>query len=72
MLIYDNNISVHDKEFYDCIQIQSLTLALHTLSLALQTHRGQLQGHSPGVAQLTQRKAMPFINGTQAKQSIPS
>lgn len=42
MLIYDNNISVHDKEFYDYIQIQSLTLALHTLNF-LYTHRGQLQ-----------------------------
>lgn len=31
MLIYDNNISVHDKEFYDSIQTLSLTLALHTL-----------------------------------------
>lgn len=31
-LIYDNNVSVHDKEFYDYIQIHSLTSALHTLS----------------------------------------
>ena len=32
MLIYDNNVSVHDKEFYDYIQTRRLALALHTLS----------------------------------------